>query len=88
MVDRAEDLICFRLGTAVLVGDPVFVEQFLHLLRDHVPIVWNGDKRNLLPWFGGRFPWRILSLWQGCIRIRHRNSIHESGMDYILLESF
>ena len=68
------------------MGHPVFIEQFLHLIRDHVPIVWNGNKRNLLPRFGGWFPWRILSLWLGCIRIRHRNSIHESGMDYILLK--
>jgi hypothetical protein len=72
----------------VLVGDPIFVEQFLHLLCDHVPIVWDGDKWNLLPRFGGRFPGRILSLWPGCIGIRHKNSIHESGMDYILLEGF
>lgn len=84
--DRAGALIRFRFRTTVLVGHPVFVEQFLHLIRDHVPIVWNGNKRNLLPRFGGWFSRRILSLWPGCIRIRHRNSIHESGMDYILLK--
>jgi hypothetical protein len=79
-------LICFRLGTAVLVGHPIFLEQFLHLFRDHVPIVRNGDEGNLLPRFGGRLTGGILSLRPGCIRIRHRYSIHESGMDYILLE--
>lgn len=70
----------------MLVGDSVFVEQFLHLIRDHISIIWNGDERNLLSRFGWWFPLGILSLWPGCIRVRHKDSIHESGMNYLLLE--
>jgi|GEM_PF-2081796 len=33
------DLICFRLGTAVLMTNPVFVEQFGHFFGNHIAVV-------------------------------------------------
>jgi hypothetical protein len=37
----------------MLVADAIFVEEFGHLLRDHVAVIGDGDQRNLFPLGGG-----------------------------------
>lgn len=38
----------------MLVSDPVFFKQLLHLLSDQVPVIWDGDEWNRLSRFGVR----------------------------------
>lgn len=35
----------------MLVGDFIFLEEFLHLLGDHVAVVGDRDERDLFPSF-------------------------------------
>lgn len=36
----------------MLMRHSVFIEHFSHFLRDHVPIVWNGNERDFFSYFG------------------------------------
>lgn len=78
---RLGSLIRFRFRTAVLMAHAILIEQLFHLLRNHIPIVRNGNERDFFPGLRLVLRLRRRLFWF----VTHCSSIHhpdEGRADY------